>query len=94
MKNILNNDEKGEVFSEENFKVQTKIQNYSNSNREASNEFVKNSYYQEVGSKMVDSKTTIFNKGENADARNHNIIEVDTVVEADKKDNSRVNNLF
>lgn len=37
--------QKGPVFTEENFKVKTKIQNYANLNREATNEFIKNSYY-------------------------------------------------
>lgn len=47
MKNELKENQKGPIFTEENFKIKTKIQNYSNLNREASNEFIKNSYYYE-----------------------------------------------
>jgi hypothetical protein len=35
----------GTIFTEENFKVNSKVQNYQNYNKEYSNEFFKNSYY-------------------------------------------------
>jgi hypothetical protein len=35
----------GPVFTEENFRVNTRIQNYKNYFREGSNELIKNSYY-------------------------------------------------
>lgn len=47
MKSELAKDQKGPVFTEENFKKNTKIQNYSNSNKEATNKFIKDSYYYE-----------------------------------------------
>ena len=110
MKNELNKNENPEIFTEENFKVTTKIQNYSNSNRESTNEFIKNSYYEENSSKKTDPKTTVFNIGEKADVRKHNLVEVDTLsdnlgskyvderkskyTEADVKESSKVNNLI
>jgi hypothetical protein len=41
----------GEIFSEENFKVETKIQNYQNYNKEETNDFIKNSYYYDNGNR-------------------------------------------
>ena len=45
----------GPVFTEENFTVKTKIQNYANLNRESTNDFIRNSYYYEARGK--ESKT-------------------------------------
>ena len=53
MQNQLNSKSlQGPVFTEENFTVKTKIQNYSNLNREATNEFIKNSYYYDANKKQ------------------------------------------
>jgi hypothetical protein len=51
MKMELAKDQKGPVFTEENFKITKKIQNYANLNREATNELIKNSYYYEAKAK-------------------------------------------
>lgn len=52
MKYELSKDnQKGPIFTEENFKVKTKIQNYANLNRENTNQFIKNSYYYEPKAK-------------------------------------------
>jgi hypothetical protein len=40
-----NKSKQGPVFTEENFSVKTKIQNYANLNRESTNDFIANSYY-------------------------------------------------
>jgi len=48
---IRNKNLQGPVFTEENFTVKTKIQNYPNLNREATNEFIKNSYYYDAKGK-------------------------------------------
>merc|ERR1719362_639866 len=70
--------EKGPVFTEENFKVKTKIQNYANLNREATNEFIKKSYYYEPKAKEgPNRKLTVFNAGEKANANEHKLVEVD-----------------
>merc|ERR1711957_227517 len=74
--------EKGPVFTEENFKVQTKIQNYANLNREATNEFIKKSYYYEPMAKSGSNpKMTVFNVNEKADTKEHKIVAVDTMAD-------------
>merc|ERR1712032_1519688 len=84
------------------------IQNYPNLNREATNEFIKNSYYYETKGKESTPKLTLFNVGEEAESRKHDIEEVDTLpdnlgskyvenknraVEAEEKDVSNVKNV-
>ena len=49
---IRNKNLQGPVFTEENFQVKTKIQNYPNLNRESTNEFIKNSYYYDAHAKI------------------------------------------
>ena len=52
MQNQLNNKNlQGPVFTEENFTIRTKIQNYANLNRESTNELIKNSYYYDTKGK-------------------------------------------
>ena len=53
MKSEINENKKlqGPVFTEENFSVKTKIQNYANLNREATNDFITNSYYYDAKGK-------------------------------------------
>jgi hypothetical protein len=53
MKNEINENKKlsGPVFTEENFAVKTKIQNYSNLNREATNDMIAKSYYYDAQGK-------------------------------------------
>lgn len=48
---IRNKNLQGPVFTEENYKKKTKIQNYPNLNRESTNELIANSYYYEVKGK-------------------------------------------
>jgi len=84
MRYELSQDQKGPVFTEENFKVKTKIQNYANLNREATNEFIKKSYYYEPISKNpkeINPKLTVFNAGEKAETNKHNLVEVETTTE-------------
>merc|ERR1719362_112973 len=79
--------EKGPVFTEENFKVKTKIQNYANLNREATNEFIKKSYYYEPKAKEgPNRKLTVFNAGEKANANEHKLVEADVKDTSASKD--------
>lgn len=48
---IRNKNLQGPVFTEENYKKKTRIQNYPNLNRESTNEFIANSYYYEAKGK-------------------------------------------
>jgi hypothetical protein len=50
LKEDLNNDIKlnGQVFTEENFSIKTKIQNLANANKEKTNELIADSYYYDV----------------------------------------------
>lgn len=60
---IRNKNLQGPVFTEENFTVKTKIQNYNNLNREGTNELIRNSYYYDA--KGRECKQILFNFYEN-----------------------------
>merc|ERR1712160_13497 len=88
--------------------IKTKIQNYANLNREATNEMIKNSYYYNANKGQSTPKLTLFNVGDEAEVRKHDIEEVDTLpdnlgskyveskqrlTEAEEKDVSNIKNV-
>jgi len=105
---LTNKNLQGPVFTEENFTIKTKIQNYANLNREATNEMIKNSYYYNANKGQSTPKLTLFNVGDEAEVRKHDIEEVDTLpdnlgskyveskqrlTEAEEKDVSNIKNV-
>merc|ERR1712222_35029 len=65
-----------------------------NLNREASNEFIKNSYYYDPKPKIEQPKLSVFNQGEKVSSPKHNLVEAESIAERlgtkyvqDNKDN-------